>query len=192
MNIIYSCALFTYWLSRTVNAERRRRRRKRKLNKLLLGRGCIPRPRVCLLSTHRRVAVTGNSVMESDVGFSRRRKKNNAFATWRVAGESRPPDAAVFFSFFTAGVGNGWGRWPSVSHLCLRCPGWVGSGWVILPRRLEWIRSLSNTGAGNHSVLKWRVALPSLWLCLQMTHVGVVMSAHVKKKKRRKKKRKIA
>lgn len=39
-----------------------------------------------------------------------KKKKKNVFATCRVAGESRPPGAAVFFLFFTAGVGNGWGR----------------------------------------------------------------------------------
>lgn len=173
INMVYSHALFTCWLSHTGNTEHRRRRRKRKLNKLLLGRGSILRPHVCLLSTQRRVAVMGNSVIEGDAASPEEGRGCICDVTSRVSHGRRA------FFFFTAGVGNGWDRCPPLSHLCSHS-GCVGSRWVILLRRLEWMRSLSSAGVRNHSVLKWGVTLPSLWLCLQMTRVGVAMSEHVK------------
>lgn len=65
--------------------------------------------------------------MESDVGFSRRRKKKNVFATWRVAGESQPPDAAVLFLFFLQRVWemDGAAARPSRTSACVVLAEWA-------------------------------------------------------------------
>lgn len=148
---------FMYWLSHTINMARHQRRRKRKLNKLLLGCGCIQRLHVSLRSSEsHRIGKLCHGWQRS---FSRRREK--MYMRCAESSESWQPVAAGFL-FFTAGKGNRWDCCPSLLHLCSPsiC---AGSGGIILLWRLKWIKSISSTGVGNDFDLK------RCFLTLQLT-----------------------
>lgn len=139
VNIIYSCGRFMYWLRQTASLSSCRKtvKEKEKIKQAVTGAwvhpeaACLSPFNIAVACAPRWDVVMGDSVMESDTGFSK-----NVFATCRVCGESPP---CILRRVWETECGT---AAHSSRTSALHFLGWVGSRWVILSVRLKWIRLL--------------------------------------------------